>query len=97
MHANTRQIDSIVQADSKDKKSRPLQWKTWRYEVVLAVNDPTVKGDERPKDMPLPPIFPQGTSRHVDVRCIHECEAFAWRSYAFGALTYPSVIIVAVI
>ena len=43
-------IDDIVQATEADKKARPGQWKTWEYEVVLAVDDPDVKESEEDAD-----------------------------------------------
>jgi hypothetical protein len=55
-------IFDIVQAHQKDKKERPNDWKTWRYEVVLHVDDPDGKlygkGDEYP-DGKGPKIFSQ--------------------------------------
>ena len=33
------QIFDVVQANQDDKKQRPKQWKTWKYEVVLALQD----------------------------------------------------------
>lgn len=50
-------IDSIVQADPSDKRTRPGDWKKWRYEVALAVDDPTDVTEERPAHLPMPAIF----------------------------------------
>lgn len=33
----------VVQAHPDDKKARPHQWQTWRFEVVLATDDPDVQ------------------------------------------------------
>jgi len=56
------QIWDVVQAHQGDKKDRPNQWKTWRYEVVLAVPDPDGRlygqGESWPEGKG-PPIFQQ--------------------------------------
>jgi hypothetical protein len=39
------EIDEIVQANPQDKKDFTDDWTKWRIEVVLAVDDPTVKDD----------------------------------------------------
>ena len=54
------EIDSVVQAHPEDKKKNPKAWNTWRYEVVLAEDDPTIEGAKRPDGMPLPPVFSLG-------------------------------------
>ena len=38
------EIDGVVQAHADDKKANPDGWKQWRYEVVLAFDDPNVEG-----------------------------------------------------
>lgn len=35
-------VDSVVQADPEDKRARPEDHESWRYEIVLAVDDPDV-------------------------------------------------------
>ena len=37
------EIDDVVQADPADKAARPDEFCTWRYEVVLARDDPDVQ------------------------------------------------------
>lgn len=54
------EIEDIVQAKAEDKKEFPDDWNKWRYEVILAINDPSIKGPERPKEMEPPKIFEQG-------------------------------------
>ena len=53
------EVEDVVQAFSKDKEQYPDRWDLWRYEAVLAVDDPTVKGAERPPNNP-PTVFEQG-------------------------------------
>jgi hypothetical protein len=66
------QIDDVVQAHPDDKRARPDQWATHRYEVILAIDDPDVDGKPRPEGMSPPRIYPQG-----------ECDATAaWRCAA---------------
>mmetsp|Transcript_348 Transcript_348/g.640 ORF Transcript_348/g.640 Transcript_348/m.640 type:complete len:520 (+) Transcript_348:107-1666(+) len=50
-------IDSIVQARSEDKASRPGEWKKWKYEVALSVDDPTNQSPERPSHLPPLPTY----------------------------------------
>lgn len=45
-------IDSIIQADPKDKELYPNNWKAWRYEVALVVDDPTDTSERRPDHLP---------------------------------------------
>lgn len=57
------EIDEVVQAHPEDKKAMPADnpkaggWTRWRYEVVLAIDDPDVQGAERPADMAPEPTF----------------------------------------
>lgn len=53
------EIEDIVQAYNKDKERYKNRWDLWRYEAVLAVEDPTIKGAERPPNNP-PTVFEQG-------------------------------------
>ena len=50
-------VDCIVQASSDDKSMHPKEWKRWRYEVALAIDDPDNQSEERPKDLPPLPTF----------------------------------------
>jgi len=45
------EIDEVVQAHPADKKSRPNAWMTWKYEVVLAMEDPTVQDSRTQEDV----------------------------------------------
>jgi len=63
------EIESVIQAHPEDRKARPDKFKTWRWEVVLAVEDPSVKGAERPKNYPSEPIFEQGPPPTGPWRC----------------------------
>ena len=71
------EIDSIVQADPEDKKGKPKQFREWKYECVLAIDEKDVHGKERPADAPAPEIFEQGTSRY---RKTLEMQALLWRT-----------------
>ncbi|GBG24018.1 Hypothetical Protein FCC1311_002362 [Hondaea fermentalgiana] len=51
------EIEDIVQAHPDDKAAKPEEWQEWRFEAVLAVDDPSVKGPDRPASMPAPVIF----------------------------------------
>ena len=58
------QIFDVVQANQDDKKQRPKRWKTWKYEVVLALQDDENhtlygKGKEYTNET-MPKIFQQG-------------------------------------
>lgn len=77
------QIDGIIQANPEDKKARPDEWKTWRYEVVLAFDDPSVEGAERPADMPLPKVFEQGPVTPGRWRCTR-CYADRFKTMNFS-------------
>lgn len=50
-------IDSIVQANKNDKLEYPYAWQKWRYEIALAVDDPTDVSEPWPADKPLPKVF----------------------------------------
>lgn len=50
-------IDSIVQAHPRDRAARPKQWRTWRYEVALVIDDPKNVSPELPADHARPPTF----------------------------------------
>mmetsp|Transcript_18844 Transcript_18844/g.36978 ORF Transcript_18844/g.36978 Transcript_18844/m.36978 type:complete len:510 (+) Transcript_18844:157-1686(+) len=51
------EIEDIVQANESDKKAHPEDWKRWRFESILAIDDPSVKGPPRPSSMPPPVTF----------------------------------------
>jgi len=76
------EIDSVVQAHPEDKKARPDMYDTWRYEVMLAVDDPSVKGAERPKDLPPEPTFEQGPEPQGAWRC-RTCYAQRFKTMHF--------------
>jgi len=46
------EIEDVVQANPDDREARPDDWKSWTYEVILAIEDPSVQGAERPADNP---------------------------------------------
>jgi hypothetical protein len=78
------EIDSIVQADPNDKKDKPKQFREWKYECVLAVDEKDVQGKERPADAPPPQLFDQG---EMDLtkgwRCRH-CYGERFKTMFFG-------------
>ncbi|KAJ9472809.1 Protein FAM188A-like protein [Diplonema papillatum] len=79
-------LDDIVQANEDDRKARPGKHKTWRFEVVMAVDDPDVtetKDDtapepsesaaapeQQPKDEP-PVQYPEPTGEWRCATCYH--------------------------
>jgi len=79
------EIDDVVQANADDKKNHPNRWTNWRFEVVLAVDDPDVQGAERPPGAPLPPTFEQGPPPPPDQpwRC-SKCYATRFKTFNFG-------------
>jgi len=77
------EIDGVVQADPEDKKARPDQYATWRYEVVLAFDDPSVEGATRPADAPAPAVFAQGTPSAGPWRCTR-CYAERFKTFNFS-------------
>ena len=50
------EIEDIIQAFADDRKAYPEQYEKWKYEVVLAIDEPSVSGGERPAD-DIPTIF----------------------------------------
>ena len=50
-------IDSIIQAEKDDKASFPNDWKKWKYEVALAIDDPTDVTEARPHHLPMPALY----------------------------------------
>ena len=82
------QIFDIVQASQNDKKLRPKQWKTWNYEVVLALQDDDKntlygKGTDYSSDN-MPKLFQQGPMvTNAPWRCarcyVKRHETFAFR------------------
>lgn len=66
-------IDTVIQANSADKNSRPDQWQSWSYEVALTIDDPSNQSPSRPDHLPPLPIF---HLREDDVR------GRAWRCRA---------------
>jgi hypothetical protein len=65
----------------------PHDWTNWRYEAVLAVDDPSVQGAERPTDMPTEPIFDMNTHSPAQLneawRCA-KCYATRFQTMCFG-------------
>ena len=77
------EIEDVVGPKSEDKKRRPKQWKSWSYEVILAIDDPTVQGAERPPDLPVH-IFDLGEEPKADWRCA-SCYRERYATFFFGA------------
>eukprot|EP00468_Gymnochlora_sp_CCMP2014_P008435 CAMPEP_0167762466 /NCGR_PEP_ID=MMETSP0110_2-20121227/12786_1 /TAXON_ID=629695 /ORGANISM="Gymnochlora sp., Strain CCMP2014" /LENGTH=504 /DNA_ID=CAMNT_0007649349 /DNA_START=3 /DNA_END=1520 /DNA_ORIENTATION=- len=76
------EIDSVIQAHPEDRKARPGEYETWRYEVVLAVEDKSVQGAQRPKNYPKQPVFEQGPLPTEAWRC-RECYADRFKTMWF--------------
>jgi hypothetical protein len=77
------EIDDVVQPDKNDMKERPKQWKTWNYEVVLAIDDPEVEGVKRPADVPSEPKFELGQPEPGPWRCAN-CYRGRYQTMCFG-------------
>mmetsp|Transcript_48046 Transcript_48046/g.88498 ORF Transcript_48046/g.88498 Transcript_48046/m.88498 type:complete len:516 (+) Transcript_48046:48-1595(+) len=58
------EVDDVVQADPDDKKAYPDEYRRWKFEVVLAIDDPDVQGEERPVDAKPPTIIAQDDPRY---------------------------------
>ena len=89
------EIFDIVQADQAMKKARPKEWKAWRYEVMLSVEDPEGKlygtGEPYPEGKG-PPVFAQGepdpNERWRCARCyVKRNETFAFKLNEPEAMT----------
>lgn len=77
------EIEEVVQADPADKQRVPDDWRSWRYEVQLARDDPDVVGAERPAGMPPEPVFAQGPVSAGPWRCA-ACFATRFQTMCFG-------------
>lgn len=77
------EIEDVVQAAQEDRDTNPNDWRLWRYECVLAVDDPTVQGAERPAGAAPPPTFPQGEPLPGPWRC-RACYATRFKTMCFG-------------
>jgi len=77
------EIEDIVQVDPADKTARPGQFKTWKYEAVLAIDDPSVTGPPRPADADPPKVFPQGQPGTGAWRCA-SCYRDRFKTMNFG-------------
>eukprot|EP00947_MAST-08B_sp_MAST-8B-sp1_P002785 g2785.t1 len=79
------EIYDIVQARPEDKRGKPNRWEEWKYEVVLVhEDDPEEKGEDRPKDAPRPPIFPQGEPVPGEPWRCASCYAKRFKTMCFG-------------
>lgn len=57
------EVDELVQADTADKQAYPDQYRKWRYEVLLAWDNPDVQGEVRPPGVPAEPKLDQEDAR----------------------------------
>lgn len=57
------EVDEIVQADPEDRKAYPDQYRKWRFEALLAWDDPDLSGEPRPADVLPEPKFDQEDER----------------------------------
>jgi len=57
------EVAEVVQAEPEDKRARPGQYRSWRYEVLLAWDDPGLQGEARPPDLAPEPTFEQADPR----------------------------------
>lgn len=58
------EVEEFIQADPEDKKDLPDKFRQWRFEVVLARDDPDVQGEPRPPHFPAQPKFNQEDPRY---------------------------------
>eukprot|EP00051_Salpingoeca_urceolata_P002406 m.49932 g.49932 ORF g.49932 m.49932 type:complete len:519 (+) comp12112_c0_seq1:50-1606(+) len=79
------EIDDVVQAHTDDKKTRPKEFKTWRFEVVLAVDDPDVSDGGAGDGRAVPePVFDLGEPvADAPWRCA-SCYAKRFQTMCFG-------------
>ena len=83
------EIDGVVQAHSDDKKafpekSSPDAYTKWRFEVVLAVDDPTVADSGGKHAGPPPTIFQQGEAVAGQPWRCAACYAQRFKTMCFG-------------
>jgi len=76
------EIDSVVQSRKEDKAARPDAYRTWRYEVVLAVDDPTV-ADSGAKRADVA-TFAQGDAAPGEPWRCAACYAQRFKTMCFG-------------
>lgn len=77
------EMDEIIQAHAGDRE-RSNYYDEWRYEVILAVDDPMVRGAERPPEMrPNYPIFTLDHLPEGPWRCA-SCYRDRYRTMCFG-------------
>jgi len=77
------EIEGVVQAHNDDKRNFPKQWTKWRYEVVLAFDDPDVQGVSRPPEIPPEPKFSLGEKTPGPWRCTL-CYSKRYKTMFFG-------------
>jgi hypothetical protein len=73
----------VIQANPKDREKTEY-YSRWRFEVTLAIDDPTVKGKLRPKEMEADfPIFSLGDLPPAEWRCA-SCYRNRYKTCIFG-------------
>mmetsp|Transcript_20836 Transcript_20836/g.38775 ORF Transcript_20836/g.38775 Transcript_20836/m.38775 type:complete len:516 (-) Transcript_20836:257-1804(-) len=77
------EIEDVVQADSRDKAKNPKDYTKWKYEIVLAIDDPDVSGPERSDDAPPPVTFSLGEPPKEEWRCA-SCYRSRFQTMCFG-------------
>ena len=82
------EIEGVVQAVQEDKQARPDECGSWRYEVVLAVADPTqsIYGEGKPhtaEDIASAQTFEQGEAPSGGWRCA-KCYRSRFETMCFG-------------
>mmetsp|Transcript_7588 Transcript_7588/g.12263 ORF Transcript_7588/g.12263 Transcript_7588/m.12263 type:complete len:506 (+) Transcript_7588:249-1766(+) len=78
------EIEDIVQADESDKAMKKGKWTEWKYEVVLAVEDLDVQGQERTANMPPAVTFEQGVPDESEKWRCSWCYRNRFKTMCFG-------------
>jgi len=77
------EIDDVVQGHPEDRKLYPEEFQKWRFECVLAIDDPGVEGVKRPENVAPEPKFDQGEMVPGPWRC-GNCYRSRYTTFCFG-------------
>jgi len=79
------EIEDIIQANKQDKEEKPEKFDEWRYEVVLAADDPSVQGQKRPDDY-VAEVFELQTPPSINEKwTCATCYRTRFQTMCFGA------------
>ncbi|KRX00636.1 UBA-like protein [Pseudocohnilembus persalinus] len=78
------EFDSVIQANSEDKKNYPNNYTKWNYECAIIVHDEeNADFPPRPQDMPKPKLYEQGENKEGPWRCL-ACYSKRFKTMCFG-------------